>query len=78
MAKFVKQIDTTFTLQNPQMDGLQIHDSSDDHQYIFTVNELAADRNVQLPLLTDNDIFVFAAHSQKYTWFSLGNRSRSS
>ena len=39
----------------------QIEDSSSDHQYIFAVSELAADRTVTLPLLTGNDTFVFAS-----------------
>jgi hypothetical protein len=38
----------------------QINDTSSDHQYIFAVSELAADRTVTLPLLTGNDTFVFA------------------
>jgi len=37
----------------------QINDTSSDHQYIFAVNELAADRTVTLPLLTGDDTFVF-------------------
>lgn len=39
----------------------QINDTSSDHQYIFAVNELAADRTVTLPLLTGNDTFLFAS-----------------
>jgi hypothetical protein len=45
----------------------QINDTSADHQYIFAVSELAADRTVTLPLLAGNDTFVFAAHSQTLT-----------
>ena len=39
----------------------QIEDSSADHQYVFAVSELAADRIVTLPLLTGDDTFVFAS-----------------
>jgi len=39
----------------------QINDTSSDHQYVFAVSELAADRTVTLPLLTGNDTFIFAA-----------------
>ena len=45
----------------------QINDTSSDHQYVFAVNELSADRTVTLPLLTTNDTFVFAAFSQTLT-----------
>ena len=37
----------------------QINDTTADHQYVFAVNELAADRTITLPLLTGNDTFVF-------------------
>lgn len=43
----------TFTLP-------QINDTSADHQYIFGVNELVADRTVIFPLLAGNRTFVFA------------------
>ena len=42
----------------------QINDTSANHQYVFAVSELAADRTVTLPLLTGNDTFVFANHTQ--------------
>lgn len=45
----------------------QINDTSGDHQYIFAVSELAADRTVTLPLLTGNDTFVFQSHTQTIT-----------
>lgn len=48
----------TVTLTLPQ-----IHDTSSDHQYVFAVNELAADRTVTLPLLAGNDEFVFKDHA---------------
>ncbi len=45
----------------------QINDTSSDHQYVFAVSELAADRTVTLPLLTTSDEFVFKAHAQTFT-----------
>ena len=45
----------------------QINDTSSDHQYVFAVSELLADRTVTLPLLTTNDTFVFADHAQTLT-----------
>jgi len=45
----------------------QINDTSADHQYVFAVSELAADRTVTLPLLTAADTFVFAAFTQTLT-----------
>lgn len=45
----------------------QINDTSSDHQYVFAVSELAADRTVTLPLLAGNDVFVFADFIQTLT-----------
>jgi hypothetical protein len=45
----------------------QINDTSADHQYVFAVSELTADRTVTLPLLTGADIFVFADFIQTLT-----------
>ena len=45
----------------------QIHDTTADHQYIFGVSELTADRTVTLPLLTGNDTFVFNDFIQTLT-----------
>lgn len=45
----------------------QINDTSSDHQYVFTVSELTANRNVTLPLLTGNDEFTFNDHAQTLT-----------
>jgi len=45
----------------------QINDTSSDHQYIFAVSELAADRTVTLPLLAGNDTFVFETFAQTLT-----------
>jgi len=47
------------TLTSPVLTTPQINDSASDHQYIFAVGNLAADRTVTLPLLTGNDIFTF-------------------
>lgn len=47
--------------------GLQINDTSSDHQYILGVSELTADRTITLPLLTGNDDFVFEDHIQTLT-----------
>lgn len=55
---------TNKTLTSPTMTTPQINDTSADHQYVFAVSELAADRTVTLPLLTGNDTFVFANHTQ--------------
>ena len=56
------QILTNKTLTLPQ-----INDTSSDHQYIFAVSELAADRTVTLPLLAGNDEFVFKDFIQTMT-----------
>jgi hypothetical protein len=55
----------------------QINDTSSDHQYVFAVNELVADRTVTLPLLAADDIFVFEAFIQTLTnkTFSLTNNT---
>jgi autotransporter-associated beta strand protein len=55
------------TYSSPVLTTPQINDTSSDHQYIFAVNELTADRTVTLPLLTGNDSFVFEAHTQTLT-----------
>ncbi len=55
---------TNKTLTSPVMTTPQINDTSADHQYVFAVSELAADRTVTLPLLASNDTFVFASHAQ--------------
>lgn len=52
---------------SPVLTTPQINDTSSDHQYVFAGSELAADRTVTLPLLTGDDTFVFAAHSQTLT-----------
>ena len=47
------------TLTSPILTTPQINDTSANHQYIFGISELAADRTVTLPLLTGNDTFTF-------------------
>ena len=58
---------TNKTLTSPVLTTPQINDTSADHQYIFTVSELSADRNVTLPLLTGDDEFTFNDHTQTLT-----------
>ena len=55
------------TLISPVLTTPQINDSSADHQFVFAVTELAADRTVTLPQLTGNDAFTFEAHTQTLT-----------
>jgi len=61
---------TNKTLTSPVLTTPQINDTSADHQYIFAVSELAADRTVTLPLLAASDEFVFKAHNiqAQATW----------
>jgi hypothetical protein len=70
--------DTTQTLSNKTLTSPQINDTSSDHQYVFAVSELAADRTVTLPLLTGNDTFVFEAHTQTLTNKTLSSATISS
>jgi hypothetical protein len=58
---------TSPVLTSPVMTTPQINDTSADHQYIFAVSELGADRTVTMPLLTGNDTFVFAAFAATFT-----------
>ena len=55
------------TLTVPVLTAPQINDTSLDHQYVVAVSELTADRNINLPLLTDSDTFVFNDHTQTLT-----------
>ncbi len=57
----------TFTLSNKTLTLPEINDTSSDHQYVFAVSELAADRTITLPLLTAGDTFVFNNHIQTLT-----------
>lgn len=54
---------TNKTLTSPVMTTPQINDTSSDHQYVFAVSELSADRTITLPLLTGNDAPVFVEHA---------------
>lgn len=51
------------SISSPVLTTPQINDTSSDHQYVFAVSELAADRTVTLPLLTAADEFVFKTHA---------------
>lgn len=64
---------TNKTLTSPVLTTPQINDTSADHQYIFAVSELIADRTITLPLLTGNDDFVFEDHTQTLTNKTLDN-----
>jgi len=55
------------TLTSPTLTTPQINDSATDHQYVFAVGNLAADRTVTLPVLTGGDTFVFNAHAATLT-----------
>lgn len=54
---------TNKSLTSPILSTPQINDTSEDHQYIISVSELTADRNISLPLLAGNDEFVFKDHA---------------
>ena len=71
-ADFIQTL-TNKTLTAPVLTAPQINDTSADHQYVFAVSELAADRTVTLPLLTADDTFVFAAFAQTLTNKTLTN-----
>ena len=58
---------TNKTLTSPVITTPQINDTSADHQYVFAVSELAADRTVTLPLLGGADEFVFKDHTVTMT-----------
>jgi hypothetical protein len=58
---------TNKTLTSPVVTTPQINDTTKDHQYIFAVSELTADRTTTLPLLTGNDQFTFDAHTTTLT-----------
>ena len=55
---------TNKTLTSPVLTTPQINDSSANHQYIFAVNALSANRTITLPLLTGDDEFTFNSHTQ--------------
>lgn len=55
---------TNKTLTSPILTTPQINDTSADHQYILVPGELSADRNINIPILTDSDTLVFANNTQ--------------
>lgn len=55
---------TNKTLTAPVLTSPQINDTTADHQYVFAVSELTADRTITLPLLTGNDEITFNDHTQ--------------
>jgi len=55
---------TDGTYAQAVLDLPEINDSSDDHRYIFAVNELTLNRTITLPLLIGDDTFVFEDHIQ--------------
>lgn len=55
---------TSAQINSPFLRSVQIDDTSNDHQYIVGVSELTADRTITLPLLIDNDTFVFENFEQ--------------
>jgi len=63
---------TNKTLTSPVLTTPQVNDTSADHQYVFAVSELAADRTVTLPQLTGNDEFVFKDHAVTMTNKTMG------
>ena len=63
----VAQTLTNKTLTSPVLTTPQINDASSDHQYVIAVQELAADRTVNLPQLTGNDTIAMEAHTATLT-----------
>ena len=55
------------TLTSPVITNPQINDTSADHKYVFAVSELAANRNITLPLLAADDEFIFKTHAATLT-----------
>ena len=63
----------TQTLLSKTFTTPKINDTSSNHTYNITVSELAADRNILLPVLADNDTFVFENLSQTLKFKSFQN-----
>ena len=63
------------TIFNKTFTSPQINDISSNNQYVFGVNELTANRTVTLPLLINNDTFVFESHIQTLFNKTLNNPS---
>lgn len=55
---------TNKTLTSPVLTTPQINNTGASFQYVFTPSNIAADRNVTLPLLASNDEFTFNNHTQ--------------
>lgn len=55
------------TLSGKTLTLPELNDTSADHQYVFAVSELSADRTVTWPLLTGNDTLTFNAHTATLT-----------
>jgi len=67
VGKATTDVLTNKTLTSPVLTTPQINDSAANHQYIFGVADLAANRTVALPLLTGNDTFTFNAFAATLT-----------
>lgn len=67
------QLDSKASSLSPVLTTPQINDTSSDHQYVFAVSELAADRTVTLPLLAGNDEFLFKDFAATITNKTLGS-----
>jgi hypothetical protein len=58
---------TNKTLSSPILTTPKINDLSANHTYDLVAGELSADRNINLPVLSDSDTFVFAGTTQTIT-----------
>ena len=58
---------TNKTILSPVLTTPSIKDADSSHSYNFVVSNLAANRNITLPLLTGHDTFLFANHPQTLT-----------
>lgn len=58
---------TNKTLTNPTVSSLVITDGGSNHEYSLIAADIAANRNINLPLLTDSDEFTFNNHTQTLT-----------
>ena len=58
---------TNKTLTSPTLTTQKINDTSADHTYTLVPGELAANRNINLPVLSDSDTIVFLAATQTLT-----------
>jgi len=58
---------SSLTLTSPVLTTPEINDTSADHQYVFAVSELTADRTVTLPLLDGNATFSFIDFAETFS-----------